>query len=157
MNKFPCSSYDTNQQYFLLTHWGQVMHIYISKLTIFGSHNGLSPSRRQAIIWTNAGILLIRNLGTNFSEILEEIHSLSFSKMHLEMSSAKWRLFGLGLNELSNENIYSESVQSAFLYYPFSISSQFDLTDVSSRFTPYFVCSIYHYLMYYHFILVYFL
>ena len=59
--------------------------------------------RRQAIIWTNAGILLIQTLGTNFSEIQGEIHSFSFSKMHLKMSSAKWRLFGLGLNELTGE------------------------------------------------------
>ena len=42
-----------------LTHWGRVTHICISKLTIIGSDNGLSPGRRQAIIWTNAGILLI--------------------------------------------------------------------------------------------------
>ena len=40
-----------------------------SELTIIGSDNGLSHCRRQAIIWTNAWILLIRNLGTNFSEI----------------------------------------------------------------------------------------
>ena len=45
--------------------------------------------------------LLIRTLGTNFGEILGEIHSFSFSEMHLKMSSAKWRLFGLGLNELT--------------------------------------------------------
>ena len=57
--------------------------------------------QRQAIIWTNAGTLLIRTLGTNFSEILSEIHSFSFSKMHLKMSSAKWRLFSPGLNELN--------------------------------------------------------
>ena len=69
---------------------------------IIGSDNGLSPVRRQAIIWTNAPILLIGTLGTNFSEILGEIHSFSFSKMHLKMSSAKWRLFGLGLNELKH-------------------------------------------------------
>ena len=75
-------------------------HICVSKLTIIGSDNGLSPGRRQAIIWTNAGILLIRTFGTHFSEILGEIHSFSFSKMHLKMSSAKWRLFVLGLNEL---------------------------------------------------------
>ena len=83
-----------------LTHWGRVTHICVSKLTIIGSDNGLSPGRRQAIIWTNAGILLIRTLGTNFSEILGEIHSFSFSKMHSKMSSAKWRLFGLDFNEL---------------------------------------------------------
>ena len=32
-----------------------------------GSDNGLSPDQCQAIIWTNAGILLIGPLGTNFS------------------------------------------------------------------------------------------
>ena len=72
-----------------LTHWGRVTHICVSKLTIIGSDNGLSPGRRQAIIWTSAGILLIRPLGTNFNEILIEIHTFSFKKMHLKMSSAK--------------------------------------------------------------------
>ena len=76
-------------------------HICVSKLTIIGSDNGLAPGRRQAIIWTNAGILLIRTLGTNFSEILGKIHSFLFKKMHLKMSSAKGRLFSLGLNELT--------------------------------------------------------
>ena len=42
-----------------ITHWGRVMHICVNKLIIIGSDNGLSPGRRQAIIWTNAGILLI--------------------------------------------------------------------------------------------------
>ena len=49
------------------------MHICVNKLTIIGSDNGLSPGRRQAIIWTNDGILLIGPLGPNFSEILIEI------------------------------------------------------------------------------------
>ena len=52
----------------LLTHWGRVTHICVSDLTSIGSDNGLSPGRRQAIIRTNGGILLIRPLGTNFSE-----------------------------------------------------------------------------------------
>ena len=56
-----------------------------SKLTIIGSDNGLSPARRQAIIWTNAGILLIGSLGTNFSEISIGIQTFSFKKMHLKM------------------------------------------------------------------------
>ena len=43
-------------------------HICVNKLTIIGSNNGLSPGRRQSIIWTNAGILLIGPLGTNFNE-----------------------------------------------------------------------------------------
>ena len=68
-----------------LTHWGQVTPICVNKLTIIGSDNGLSPGRRQAIIWTNAGLFLIRTLGTDFSEILSEIHTFSFKKMHLKM------------------------------------------------------------------------
>ena len=73
-------------------------HICVGKLINIGSDNGLSPGRRQAIIWTNAGILLIRPLGTNFSEFIIVIHTFSFNKMHLKMSSAKWRPFCLGLN-----------------------------------------------------------
>ena len=83
-----------------LTHWGRVTHICVSKLTIIGSDNGLSPGRRQANIWTNAGILLMRPLETNFSEILIEIHAFSVKKIHLKMSSGKLRPFCLGLNEL---------------------------------------------------------
>ena len=81
----------------VLTHWGRVTHICVSDLTSIGSDNGLSPGRRQAIIRTNAGILLIGPLGRNFNEILIEIHTFSFKKMHLKMSSAKWRPFCLGL------------------------------------------------------------
>ena len=88
------------QHVLTLTHWGRVTHICVSELTIIGSDNGLSPGRHQAIIWTNAGIMLIRTSGTNFSEILGKTHSFSFKKMHLKMSSAKGRLFSLGLNEL---------------------------------------------------------
>ena len=33
-------------------------HICVCNLTMIGSDNGLSPDGRQAIIWTNAGILL---------------------------------------------------------------------------------------------------
>ena len=86
--------------YILCLNWGRETHICVGKLTIIGSDNGLSPGRRQAIIWTNAGILLIGPLGTNFNEILIEIHTFSFMKMHLKMSSAKWRPFCLGLNVL---------------------------------------------------------
>ena len=83
-----------------LTYWGRMTHICVGKLTIIGSDNGLSPERRQAIIRTNAVILLIRPLGTNFSEILIEIQTFSFKKMHLKISSAKGRPFCLGLNVL---------------------------------------------------------
>ena len=72
------------------------------------SDNGLSPDRRQAIIWTNAGILLIGPLGTNFSEILIEILTFSFKKMRLKVSSAKRRPFCLGLNVLMSYIIQSQ-------------------------------------------------
>ena len=81
-----------------LTHWGRMTHTCVSKLTIIGSDNGLSPDRRQAIIWTNAGILSIGPLGTKLSDILIAIHIFSFNKMHLKMSSGKWRPCCLGLN-----------------------------------------------------------
>ena len=64
------------------TQWGQVTHVCVSKLTSIGSDNGLSPGRRQAIIWTNAGVL-----GTNFGEIVVEGDTFSFREMHLKMSS----------------------------------------------------------------------
>ena len=82
----------------LLTHWGRVTHICVGNLTIIGPDNGLSPGRRQAIIWTNAGILLIGPWGTNFSEISIGNHTFSFKKIHLKMSSSKWCPFCLGLN-----------------------------------------------------------
>ena len=90
----------------VLTHWGRVTHICVSNLTIIGSDNGLSPGRRQAIIWTNAGILLIGPLGTIVSEIWTEIYSFLFKKMHLKMSSGKWLPFCLGLNVLRQGPVY---------------------------------------------------
>ena len=87
-------------RYIKLTHWGRVTHICVSQQTIIGSDNGLSPGRRQAIIWTNAGILLIGPLGTNFNKILIGVQTFSFRKMELKMSSAKWRPFYIGLNVL---------------------------------------------------------
>ena len=90
------------QQYLWLTHLGRVAHICVNKLTIIGSDNGLVPGRRQTSIWTNAGTFLIGPLGTNFSEILIAIETFSFKKMHLKISSAKWRPFCLGLSELTH-------------------------------------------------------
>ena len=54
-----------------------------------GLDNGLSPVRRQAITWTNAGLLPTEPLGTYFSEIWIGILSFSFKKMQLKISSAK--------------------------------------------------------------------
>ena len=82
-----------------LIYQGQVTHIYVSKITIIGSDNDMSPGRRQAIIWINAGILLIGPLGTNFSDILIKIYIFSFKKMHLKMSG-DWEPFCFDINVL---------------------------------------------------------
>ena len=90
-----------------LTHWGRVTHICVGNLTIIDPDNGLSPGRRQAIIWTNAGLLLIGPLGTNFNEILthwgrdkmDAISQTTFSnpfssmKMHELRLRFHWSLF----------------------------------------------------------------
>ena len=86
----------------LLTRWGRVTQIYVSELTIIGSDNGLLPGRHQAIIWTNARILVIGPLGTNISEILIKTDTSSFKKIHLKKSSGKWWPFCLGLNVLND-------------------------------------------------------
>ena len=96
-----------------LTHWGRVTHICVSELTIIGSDNGLSPGRRQAIIWTNDGILLIGSLGTNFSEKLIEIYSISFKIIHWKISSGKWRPSCLGFDVL----IIEITERKTFIHY----------------------------------------
>ena len=83
------------------THWGRVKHISVSKLTVIGADNDLSPGWRQAI-WTNVCLLLIRNLVTNVSYILSENHTFTFQKLHLKISSAQWRQFYFGLDVLSD-------------------------------------------------------
>ena len=83
------------------THWGRVMHFCISTLGIIGSDNGFLPGWHQVIIWTNAGILIIGPLGTNFSEIYIEMYTSSFKKIHLKISSGNWQPFCLHLNVLT--------------------------------------------------------
>ena len=111
-----------------LTHWDWVTHTCVSKLTIIGSDNGLAPGRRQTIIWTNDVILLIGPLGTNFNEILIGIQTFSFEKMHLKMSSAKWRPFCLGLNVLINNRIPHRGLSSHLL-----LKSAQNLPNISSH------------------------
>ena len=99
----------------LINSLGRVTHICVCKITIIGSDNDLLPGRRQAIIWTNDGILLIRTLGRNFSQFLNEIHTFSFKKIPLKMSSAKWRPFCLGLNVLNNPPRYGHACLAAII------------------------------------------
>ena len=68
-----------------------------------GSGNGLSSVRRQAITWTNAVLLSIGLLRTNFSGIRIGIPSISFKKMQLKLSSTKMAAIlsmGIWVNEI---------------------------------------------------------
>ena len=124
-------------------------HICVSRLTITGSDNGLSPGRRQAIIWTNAGILLFGPLGANFSENLIEILTFSFTKVRLKVSSAKWRPFCLGLNVL-NLKICSNSSARAQIkinldcikskIYSFKAGASFPYTNATHYVVSHFIC-----------------
>ena len=101
-------------QYHILTIPFYQFHLrgYVIQILLFNSlrprdaymrrwtGSSLAPGRRQVIICTNAGILLIGPLGTNFSENLIAILTFLFTKMRLKVSSAKWRPFCLGLNVL---------------------------------------------------------
>ena len=69
--------------------------------SIICPENGLSPDRRQAIIWTDDGIFLTGPLGTMFREIMNKIHAFSFKIMYLKMSSGKWQPSCLSLNMLN--------------------------------------------------------
>ena len=50
----------------MITHWDRVTHICVSQLIIIGSDNGLSPDRRQAIIWNKWWNIVIWTLGKKF-------------------------------------------------------------------------------------------
>ena len=52
-----------------------------------GSVKGLSPIRCQGNIYTNARLLSIGPLGTNFSDIIIKMQNFSFTQMHLQMWS----------------------------------------------------------------------
>ena len=76
-------------------------YICVSKLTNIGSDNGLAPTRRQATIWTNAGILLIGPWGTNLWN--RNWNSYIFiQEMHVNIMSGKLHSFCRGLNLLTD-------------------------------------------------------
>ena len=72
-------------------------HICLSKLDIIGSDKGLSPEQRQAIIWTNAGILSIRHLRTNFSQILIKFSNIFIQENAFENAVCEIAAIFLGL------------------------------------------------------------
>ena len=63
-----------DRYFYILTHCDAEWRIYASVIQPW----------HHVIIWTNAGILLIGTLWTNFSEILIQIHTFWITKMHLK-------------------------------------------------------------------------
>ena len=73
-----------------LARWGRVTHICVG---VIDSDNGLLPGRRQAIIKTNAGTLLIGPLATNFKENLTQIGAFSFKNIHSKFSRCHYMVW----------------------------------------------------------------
>ena len=83
-----------------LNHWDRMTHLCVNKLTSIGLDNGLSPGWCQAIVRSNTGMIV--PVGTDVSELSIEVHTLSFKKMHLNMTSGKWRSLCLIINVLNS-------------------------------------------------------
>ena len=90
---FPC--WFLQIHLFRIHYSGNASMFNSAKWSIIGSDNGLLPVYRQAIAWTNIGIMLIWSLGMDFSEILIKIQTFSLKKINMKMLSAKWRPFCL--------------------------------------------------------------
>ena len=121
-----------------LTHLPLVAHTYMRQW--------IAPIRGQAGIWTNAGLLSIGPLGTNFSEILIKIQNFSFMKMHLKISSVKWRPFCPRGDELMRVKLTTAEMWSPpdiaptvhpknYTVYTLWWSSLFTNSHISIRFT----------------------
>ena len=112
---------DVKLQCFFIIILKELTHTCVSKIVNIGSDNGLLPGRRQTIIWTSAGILLNGPSGINFREIWIEIDTVSFEKMYLRMSSAKWRPSCRGLNALMTSTWMSASIFTRDQFWPSGI------------------------------------
>ena len=98
-----------------------------------GLDNGFLPIRRQAIIWSNAGILLIGPIGTNFSQIVFKIQIFSFKKMHLKISSVKWWPFCPGGDELTHWKLVMPSYDFFITGSANGLSSVLSSTTASTK------------------------
>ena len=78
--------FSTDENHYVKSSPPSAAYMSVNRTSI-GSEDGLSPIKRQAIIWNNAGISLIGPMETNFNET-KFIHL--FKKIHLKMLSGKW-------------------------------------------------------------------
>ena len=95
---------------FCLAHWGWVKKMVVVLQTTYS--NAFS-SMEILVFWLiffwrwHLRVLLIISI-TNVSEILIEIHTFSFRKMHLKLSSVKWQPFLLSLNVLIQSTPFTQ-------------------------------------------------
>ena len=141
LGRWENTNYNLISVTFHLIHWGRVTHICVGKITIISSDYCFSPGRHQASIWANAGTLLIGPIGTDFSEILTEIYTFSFKKMHLKMSFAKWRPFCL--NVLNRCLPRKDTYIMYFFHFFYSLFYCFFLSNVCEYFIFISVCQIF--------------
>ena len=100
--KLPMSGYNLYQ--LIEDEWD----IYASlNWVIIGSDNGLLP-RRQAIIWTNTGILLIGSLGTNFVEILIRNSDIFIQQIAFENVVCKMASFSSRPQRVNHQKVYRQ-------------------------------------------------
>ena len=107
-----------NEYCFRCAHWGRVTHICVSKLTVIGSDNGMSPDRRQAIIWTNAEILLIGPFGTKFnrnSNIF--VQENAFESVVCEMAAISSRPQCVKISTISTTPMVAQSAPHQWVHY----------------------------------------
>ena len=75
--------------------------------TTAGSDNGVEQNKRQDIIWTNVGLLLIRPLETKFSKILFKLQQVWCKKILLKFVVWQKVDIFLSLNVLTSNFLYT--------------------------------------------------
>ena len=94
--------YHCNMANAIKTHLPLLPHICVSELDQHCFRQWLVAYSAPNHYLNQFYLLPIGTLGTNSSEILIKIQSFSFTKMHLKISSEKWRPFYPGVDELIN-------------------------------------------------------
>ena len=85
-----------------LIHWGQVMHICVSKLRHHWLRQWLLACLAPNHYFDQCWLVVISPSRTYLNEILLDIQSFIFKKMHLKMLCAKWQPSCPGLKMLAS-------------------------------------------------------
>ena len=118
-------------------------HICISKRTNIDSDDGLTPGRRQAIIWTNTGILLIRPMA-----MASQITSVSIVSStvcsgvdHRKHQSSAPLAFVRGIRRWPVNSPHKGPVTRKIFPFDDVIIYPFPKTKASTRYKSYRVCA----------------